>query len=78
MTAIKFSNTNAQFFPTLKQRVSDYFEENKISPTGNYILYIKSAILISLLAATYIWLVFYWPLCYVWRWASFLLALDSM
>ena len=68
MTAIKFSNTNAQFFPTLKQRVSDYFEENKISPTGNYILYIKSAILISLLAATYIWLVFYTP-------SSILLAL---
>lgn len=68
MTSIKFNSTNTQFFATLRKRVNQYFEDNKIQPTGNYKLFIKTGLLIAGLAGCYTWLVFYTP-------ASILLAL---
>lgn len=61
MTTVKFTNNNTQFFSTLRNRVNTYFDDRKISPTGNYILYLKTAILVLLLIATYVWLVFFTP-----------------
>lgn len=61
MTSIKFANNNAQFFSVLKDRVNSYFEMNKIKMTGNYKLYLKTIILVCLLACLYTWLVFFTP-----------------
>ncbi|MEP7266615.1 MAG: acyl-CoA desaturase [Saprospiraceae bacterium] len=61
MAVIRFSNNNAQFFITLKGRVNDYFEDNKIKMTGNYKLYIKTFLLMSALLGIYSWLVFFTP-----------------
>jgi linoleoyl-CoA desaturase len=61
MTKIKFDNKNPEFFNVLKARVEEYFETKNIKPTGNYKLYSKTAILLSVLAACYITLVFFTP-----------------
>ncbi|MBU3663780.1 MAG: acyl-CoA desaturase, partial [Bacteroidetes bacterium] len=61
MAKIKFNNSNAQFFNTLKSRVDAYFEDKKINPTGNFKLYLKTAILLSILVACYVTLVFFTP-----------------
>lgn len=61
MAKIKFNNSNAQFFNTLKQRVDAYFQEKKISETGNFNLYSKTIILLTILVVCYITLVFFTP-----------------
>ena len=61
MAKIKFNNSDPHFFNELKSRVNSYFEQHQIKPTGNYKLYSKTAILISALASSYIWLVFFTP-----------------
>jgi linoleoyl-CoA desaturase len=46
---IKFSQREqAEFFSTLRQRVNDYFASQKISPKGNWKLYLKSVVFLSL------------------------------
>mgnify|MGYP000863913908 CR=1 FL=1 len=60
-TTIKFANNQSQFFNTLRKRINQYFDENKIKVTGNLKLYAKTIILVSLLVADYVWLVFYTP-----------------
>ncbi|HNR07042.1 MAG TPA: acyl-CoA desaturase [Saprospiraceae bacterium] len=61
MAAIKFISNNTQFFPVLRKRVNQYFEEKGIPQTGNYKLYIKTALLSAGLIGTYLWLVFFTP-----------------
>lgn len=61
MAKIKFNNSNAHFFNTLKSRVDAYFEDKQINPTGNSKLYLKTAILLSILVACYVTLVFFTP-----------------
>jgi linoleoyl-CoA desaturase len=61
MPTVKFSNDNAQFFNTLRHRVNQYFQVRCISSTGDYNLYLKTAILVSLMICNYVWLVFYTP-----------------
>jgi len=46
MSTVKFNNKDAIFFPELKQRINQYFEQNKIKPTGNLKLYAKTIILV--------------------------------
>ena len=42
---IKFSQREQlEFFSTLRQRVNDYFATNKITPKGNWKLYVKSVV----------------------------------
>ena len=51
---IRFSRTeSAQFFRTLNKRVNAYFKENGIKKTGNWRLYLKSAVMFSLFLAPY-------------------------
>src|SRR4051794_22610388 len=45
----------------LKARVNGYFKSNEITPTGNYKLYVKAAVLIVSYIAIYIHLVFFTP-----------------
>lgn len=52
--AIRFSRTESvHFFRTLNKRVNDYFKENGIKKTGNWKLYLKSALMFSLFFAPY-------------------------
>lgn len=51
---IKFSRIDsARFFRTLNKRVNAYFKENNIERTGNWKLYIKSAVMFSIFLAPY-------------------------
>ncbi len=61
MPTVKFVNNNTLFFITLRNRVNDYFRLNRISSTGNYILYAKSILLISMMILNYIVLVYFTP-----------------
>lgn len=61
MAKIKFDNSNAQFFNTLRQRVDEYFVTKNIKTTGNFRLFLKTGILISILAVCYTILVFFTP-----------------
>ncbi|OYU94435.1 MAG: acyl-CoA desaturase [Bacteroidetes bacterium B1(2017)] len=61
MAKIKFNNSNALFFNTLRQRVDQYFEDKHIAHTGNFRLYLKTIILVSILVACYTTLVFFTP-----------------
>jgi linoleoyl-CoA desaturase len=61
MAKIKFNNSNALFFNTLKSRVDQYFKEKNIQQTGNVKLYAKTAILLTVLITCYITLVFFTP-----------------
>ncbi|MCO5724802.1 fatty acid desaturase family protein [Robiginitalea marina] len=52
--AIRFSRTESvHFFRTLNKRVNDYFKENGIKKTGNWKLYLKSALMFSMFFAPY-------------------------
>lgn len=51
---IRFSRTDsAKFFRTLNKRVNTYFKENNIERTGNWQLYVKTAVMFSLFLAPY-------------------------
>jgi linoleoyl-CoA desaturase len=41
----KFSNSTSPILTVLKKRISEYFQKENISPTGNYKLFIKAGIL---------------------------------
>lgn len=62
MITPKFKNkTQTQFFHSLKERVNDYFQQNKIERTGNIHLYSKAIILVTAYVAVYVHLVFFTP-----------------
>lgn len=51
---ISFSRTDsAKFFRTLNKRVNNYFKENNIKRTGNWKLWVKTAVMFSLFLAPY-------------------------
>lgn len=61
MSKISFNNTGSPFFKSLKEKVNNYFTENKLSRTGGTKLFFKS-LFIALSALTiYIVLVFFTP-----------------
>ncbi len=53
-TKIIFNNKNNDFFVALKQNVDQYFTSNNIDKTGDYRLYIKTIVLLSVFMGTYI------------------------
>ncbi|MGB3947656.1 MAG: acyl-CoA desaturase [Bacteroidia bacterium] len=61
MQKVIFNNKNSTFFNVLKGKVDAYFESNKIKQTGNYKLYIKTALLLTSAAVLYTFLVFFTP-----------------
>lgn len=61
MKKISFSNKNNIFYTTLKQKVETYFTTNKLKTTGNWKLYYKTIVLLTLAVGTYISLVFIAP-----------------
>ncbi len=61
MSTVKFNNTNAVFYNTLKSKIDNYFKEKNIHSTGDIRLYIKSVVITLSMALFYIWVVFFTP-----------------
>lgn len=61
MTIPKFSNVSQSFHAELKKRINDYFGQAGKSPTGNFSLFFKAAVLILSFLFVYIHLVFFTP-----------------
>ena len=47
MAKITFSNSNNEFYQSLKASVDEYFTTNKIQKTGDWRLYIKTITLVT-------------------------------
>jgi linoleoyl-CoA desaturase len=58
MYKVTFNNKNKVFFNTLKASVDKYFEDNNLKKTGNWRLYLKTAILIPAVVVIYLMLLF--------------------
>lgn len=56
MSKVTFNNTNKAFHSSLKISVENYFKTHKIKKTGNWKLYLKTAVLIPLAVALYLFL----------------------
>lgn len=61
MANVQFNSTDNPFFTKLRSRVDQYFEQNKLSYTGNWKLVVKTILLFALTASVYTWLVFFTP-----------------
>lgn len=61
MSTPKFPVPERSFHAELKRRVNTYFEEKGISPTGNFLLYLKGGLFGLAFVSTYLWLVFFTP-----------------
>lgn len=59
MATPKFASVPMSFHAELKKRVQDYFDQKKISPTGDFRLFSKAIILFLSLVAVYVHLVFF-------------------
>lgn len=58
MPKVTYNNKNAVFFKSLKSEVERYFKSNNIKKTGNWSLYIKGIILMSLAIVLYLTILF--------------------
>ena len=58
MYKVTFNNKNKAFFNALKESVDQYFQENNLRKTGNWKLYLKTAILIPAAIGMYLALLF--------------------
>ena len=61
MTTPRFNKIQSTFNLELRNRITQYFKENQISPTGNTKLYFKAIILILTFIAVYIHLIIFTP-----------------
>ena len=59
MSSVKFNNSDAQFFNTLRERIDSYFSKNNIQTTGDFRLYLKTIILMTSLIACYTLLIYF-------------------
>mgnify|MGYP003393906621 CR=1 FL=1 len=57
-TPIRFPK-HGEFHETVKKRVEQYFIDHKLSPTGDWRLFVKTGAMLGFLLASYILLVFY-------------------
>jgi len=58
MSKVKFNNSNNPFFKALKEKVDNYFVQNKLKSSGNKKLYFKAIILCASALTIYLALVF--------------------
>jgi linoleoyl-CoA desaturase len=56
MSKVTFNNSNKTFYNSLKNAVENYFKTQEIKKTGNWKLYLKTAVLIPIALAIYIFL----------------------
>lgn len=61
----KFPAVRPSFHAVLKERVNQYFEQNKLSPTGGWRIFSKAIILTTALVLLYTHLVFFTPVWYL-------------
>jgi linoleoyl-CoA desaturase len=61
MVTPKFAASSLSLHAVLKKNVNEYFQQQKISPAGNYKLYIKAGILLISYVSIYIHLIFFTP-----------------
>ncbi|MBS1666051.1 MAG: acyl-CoA desaturase [Bacteroidetes bacterium] len=61
MSLPKFANVPNSFYQELKNRISEYFETTGKARTGNFSLYSKAIILLTIFVAGYISLIFFTP-----------------
>ena len=61
MASVKFNNSDAVFFNTLRERIDAYFSKNNKRTTGDFRLYLKTIILMSSMIACYTLLIFFTP-----------------
>ncbi|MBX7240950.1 MAG: acyl-CoA desaturase [Bacteroidia bacterium] len=65
MYKASFNNRKSPFYTTLRAEVDKYFAENHIKPTGNWNLYLKTSLFLSLAVYLYIQLVFFTPVWWI-------------
>ena len=65
MVRASFNNRQAYFYSALKEEVDGYFKSKNIKPTGNWLLYLKTALFLLATLSLYVVLVFYTPVWYV-------------
>ncbi len=65
MYKASFNNRKSPFYTALRGEVDRYFSENRIKPTGNWNLYLKSFTFLILLVYLYIQLVFFTPVWWI-------------
>ena len=58
MVTPKFATSSLSLHAVLKKNVNEYFQQRKMSPAGNYKLYIKAGILLISYVSIYIHLIF--------------------
>ncbi|MBL7922664.1 MAG: acyl-CoA desaturase [Bacteroidia bacterium] len=58
MAKITFNNKTSPFFDALREKIDAYFRDHQIKPTGNFKLYSKTIILVSVAILIYTVLVF--------------------
>ena len=58
MAKITFNNKKGDFYPTLKEKVEQYFEQTGKKKTGTWAIYHKAVILFAILIAGYVMAVF--------------------
>lgn len=66
MQTVRFSNQSPTIYRDLRAIVNAYFKDMNISPTGNFGLYFKTGMLLSILIGLYVHLVFFTP---PWPWS---------
>lgn len=65
MTKVTFANNKSPFYTAIRKEVNEYFNQKKLSQQGNWSLYIKTIIFLSVTVVLYTWLVFYTPVWYL-------------
>jgi linoleoyl-CoA desaturase len=61
MSKVKFNNSEATFFITLRKRVDAYFKDNNLKLTGDFRLHLKTIVLFTTFLSGYIFLIFFTP-----------------
>lgn len=59
MPKVTFNNSNSAFFQSVKKAVEEYFQKQQLKKTGNWKLYLKSAVLIPAALIIYCFLLFF-------------------
>lgn len=65
MQKVTFANNKSPFYSAIRKEVNEYFKQKNISQQGDWSLYIKTVIFLSLTVVLYTWLVFYTPVWYI-------------
>ncbi|MDL5051442.1 hypothetical protein QQ054_36160 [Oscillatoria amoena NRMC-F 0135] len=77
MAKVTFANNKSPFYTALRKEVDAYFKQHQLSQQGNWRLYLKTIVFLSVTVLLYTWLVFYTPVWYVALLAAALLGMNQ-